>query len=241
MILREFVKTSVPAYKLPDILFKYDNIAVRFTDDTEIPEYDAISDARIAKGPVLAELANKKLDMKQFDQILQKYGWYVSKVEENAIHIVKLHGHDTETDTRSVMFLHFTEIPPTTIGRTGFRAKRAEGKGNNLDDRTRYPEQRIYLWKLQGLGKESGDINLDFAKKFRTLTEILGADDYGNYVYLVTVPSNVKIYYDEEYGKDIPARYITQNIPPSSVTFLSTVSKIKEKIADNIPILPAET
>ena len=240
MILREFVETSIPAYKLPHVLYRYDNFIVNFTDDTEISEYDSISDARLIKAPIMNELKAKGMTIKNLDSLLQKYGWYISMVEDEAIHIIKLHSYDNEEKTDGNLdglYLHFTYIQPTTITRTGLKAKQSESEDGSFQDKIRYPIQRVYLWKLDGMYKNTGDINLDFAKRFRFLTEILDANDYGNYVYLVKVPTNIKIHYDEEYGKDTPARYITQCVPPSCIAYLSSVSKIKEVIAENKPVL----
>lgn len=243
MILREFLETSVPANKLLDLVYNNDDIIINLPKGTELPEYDSIANFLILKKPLLDQLAEKGMKLKDFDNIIQKYGWYVSIVNTGTIHLLKMHSvdkgyYDLDDIKFDNVFLHFSPIKPSIITTQGIKAKNSES--DEFDDRIRYPDARVYLWKLRGMYKTSGDFNLDFVKRFRHLTEILDATDYGNYVYIIKLPKSIKLHYDEEYGRDTPARYITQNVSPSQVMFLATVSKIRDRIKAGEEIIDTE-
>ena len=243
MILREFLETSVPANKLLDLVYNNDDIIINLPKGTELPEYDSIANFLILKKPLLDQLAEKGMKLKDFDNIIQKYGWYVSIVNTGTIHLLKMHSvdkgyYDLDDIKFDNIFLHFSPIKPSIITTQGIKAKNSES--DEFDDRIRYPDARVYLWKLRGMYKTSGNFNLDFIKRFRHLTEILDATDYGNYVYIIKLPKSIKLHYDEEYGRDTPARYITQNVSPSQVMFLATVSKISDRIKAGEEIIDTE-
>lgn len=245
MILREFLETSVPANKLLDLVYNNDDIIINLPKGTELPEYDSIANFLILKKPLLDQLEEKGLTLKDFDNIIQKYGWYVSIVNTGTIHLLKMHSvdkgyYDLDDIDFDNIFLHFSPVKPSIITTQGIKAKSSESEDDEFDDRIRYPNARVYLWKLRGMYKSSGNFNLDFIKRFRQLTEILDATDYGNYVYIIKLPKTIQLHYDEEYGRDTPARYITQNVSPSQVMFLSTVSKIREKIKNGEEIIDTD-
>ena len=69
MILREFLETSVPANKLLDLVYNNDDIIINLPKGTELPEYDSIANFLILKKPLLEQLEEKGLKLKDFDEV----------------------------------------------------------------------------------------------------------------------------------------------------------------------------
>ena len=93
-----------------------------------------------------------------------------------------------------------------------------------------YPNKRVYLWKLEDICsiKKDDEDNLGktLARSLKTLFYQIDANHYGSYIYLAKLPGGVKTHFDNEYGEFLPARYITQNVPPSYLKFVGTIDKI---------------
>ena len=92
MNLNEFLENNIPGYKLLDVLYNNDDIIVDYydVDAEDLPKNNAPSDLILDKETVVKALEAKKIKMSEFDKILNKYGWYMSKVKDDYIHILKL-------------------------------------------------------------------------------------------------------------------------------------------------------
>lgn len=240
MNLNEFLENNIPGYKLLDVLYNNDDIIVDYydVDAEDLPKNNAPSDLILDKETVIKALEAKKIKMSEFDKILNKYGWYMSKVEDNYIHILKLNNmdngyYDDENKALNGLYLHITSVKPSIILNKGLKALASTDdeldKTNTMKRGIIYPNKRVYLWKLEDIcsaKKDSEDIGKILAKSIKTLFDEIDARHYGNYVYLVQLPGGLKTHFDNEYGEFLPARYITQNVPPSYLTFVGTVEQI---------------
>lgn len=240
MNLNEFLENNIPGYKLLDVLYNNDDIIVDYYDvDAEnLPKNNAPSDLILDKETVVKALEAKKIKMSEFDKILNKYGWYMSKVKNDYIHILKLNNmdngyYDDKDKALNGLYLHITSVKPSIILNKGLKALASTDdeldKTNTMKRGIIYPNKRVYLWKLEDIcsaKKGSEDIGKILAKSIKTLFDEIDARHYGNYVYLTQLPGGLKTHFDNEYGEFLPARYITQNIPPSYLTFVGTVEQI---------------
>lgn len=245
MKLNEFLENNIPAYKLLDVLFNNEDLIVDFydVDAEELPKNNSRSDLVLDKETVVKAITDKNMKMTEFDKILQKYGWYISKVKDDYMHILKLNNFDNgyyhKDDTAMHgLYLHISSVRPSIILSTGLKALASTDdeldKTNTMKRGIIYPNKRVYLWKLEDIcSVKSGDednIGKTLAKSLKTLFYQIDAEYYGSYVYLATLPGGVRTHFDNEYGESLPARYITQNIPPSFVKFVGTVTKISTLI-----------
>lgn len=240
MNLNEFLENNIPSYKLLDVLYNNDDIIVDYynVDAEELPKNNAPSDLILDKETVVKALEAKKIKISEFDKILNKYGWYMSKVKDDYIHILKLNNmdngyYDNEDKALNGLYLHITSVKPSIILNKGLKALASTDdeldKTNTMKRGIIYPNKRVYLWKLEDIcsaKKGSEDIGKILAKSIKTLFDEIDARHYGNYVYLAQLPGGLKTHFDNEYGEFLPARYITQNIPPSYLTFVGTVKQI---------------
>ena len=162
----------------------------------------------------------------------------MSKVKDDYIHILKLNNmdngyYDDENKALNGLYLHITSVKPSIILNQGLKALASTDdeldKTNTMKRGIVYPNKRVYLWKLEDIcsaKKGSKDIGKILAKSIKTLFDEIDARHYGNYVYLAQLPGGLKTHFDNEYGEFLPARYITQNVPPSYLTFVGTVEQI---------------
>ena len=244
MNLNEFLENNIPGYKLLDVLYNNDDIIVDYydVDAEDLPKNNAPSDLILDKETVVKALKSKNIKMSEFDKILNKYGWYMSKVKDDYIHILKLNNmdngyYDDENKALNGLYLHITSVKPSIILNQGLKALASTDdeldKTNTMKRGIIYPNKRVYLWKLEDIcsaKKGSEDIGKILAKSIKTLFDEIDARHYGNYVYLAQLPGGLKTHFDNEYGEFLPARYITQNVPPSFVKFVGTVTKISTLI-----------
>lgn len=244
MKLNEFLELAVPANKLQDILWKNDDFQIHYMDN--VPDGNYVNSVDINRDTVLDELKLHGMKMTEFDKLLQKYGWYISYIRHNTINLLKLntidHGYYDDDDSfYSGIYLHFTKAVPTKILKSGLIAKDSldpeMDKSGTVKRGIIYPDKRVYLWKMEDVSGnlERGDKNFDkrVVGAVRTLIRSLGADGYGPYIYMVRLPKGLKTHYDNEYGSTCPARYVTQNIPPSYVRYIGIVNRMQEIIDNN--------
>lgn len=244
MRLNEFLENSIPAYKLKDILYKNDGISIEYL--SELEHNYGISSFYLDKASLYEELKDKNIKISEFDDIIQKYGWYISFIRGNKVNLLKLNGYDNGYyDVAGAFFdglyLHISNTGPSIIGRSGLLAK--DSKDSGLDDTMEmkrgilYPDRRVYLWKLSDVSGNVSKSAYDFGKRamrsFRTILRALDAKTYGTYIYLVRLPNGLRTHYDQEYGPNNPARYVTQNIPPSYVKYIGTIDRIEEVIGSD--------
>ena len=244
MNLNEFLENNIPGYKLPDVLYNNDDIIIDFydTDVESLPKNNSISDLSLDKETVLNSIKTKNIKISEFDKILQKYGWYISKVNEDNIHILKLNNMDNGYYDRpdsivSGLYLHISSVKPTTILERGIKAKDSLDteldKTGNMSRKIIYPNKRVYVWKLEDICNvkpDNPDAGKILAKSIKTLLDTIMAKQYGNYVYAARLPAGLRTHIDNEYSELIPARYITQDIPPSYIKFTGTIDKISTLI-----------
>ena len=240
MNLNEFLENNIPGYKLLDVLYNNEDIIVDYydVDAEDLPKNNAPSDLILDKETVVKALKSKNIKMSEFDKILNKYGWYMSKVKDDYIHILKLNNmdkgyYDDENKALNGLYLHISPVKPSIILNQGLKALASTDdeldKTNTMKRGIIYPNKRVYLWKLEDIcsaKKGSEDIGKLLAKSIKTLFDDIHARHYGNYVYLAQLPGGLKTHFDNEYGEFLPARYITQNVPPSYLTFAGTVEQI---------------
>lgn len=240
MNLNEFLENNIPGYKLLDVLYNNEDIIVDYydVDAEDLPKNNSPSDLILDKETVVKALKSKNIKMSEFDKILNKYGWYMSKVKDDYIHILKLNNmdkgyYDDESKALNGLYLHISPVKPSIILNQGLKALASTDdeldKTNTMKRGIIYPNKRVYLWKLEDIcsaKKGSGDIGKLLAKSIKTLFDDIHARHYGNYVYLAQLPGGLKTHFDNEYGEFLPARYITQNVPPSYLTFVGTVEQI---------------
>lgn len=237
MKLDEFLENNIPAYKLLDVLYNNDDIIVELYDQdvSNLPKNNSISNILLDKQSLIQCLDEKNMEISEFDKILQKYGWYISKVRSDSINILKLNNTDNGQydDLDSVthgLYLHVSDIKPSIILEQGLKI--SKGASLNIDKTvdTVYPDKRLYVWKLEDICKikerDNDKIGKNLARGLVMLFKHIDAAYYGMYVYLVSLPENVKTHYDNEYGEFMPARYITQNVPPSYIRYMGTVDKL---------------
>lgn len=240
MNLNEFLENNIPGYKLLDVLYNNDDIIVDYydVDAEDLPKNNAPSDLILDKETVVKALEAKKIKMSEFDKILNKYGWYMSKVKDDYIHILKLNNmdngyYDDEDKALNGLYLHITSVKPSIILNQGLKALASTDdeldKSNTMKRGIIYPNKRVYLWKLEdicSIKKNDENIGKALARSLRTLFDDINARHYGNYVYIAHLPAGVRIHFDNEYGEFQPARYVTQNVPPSYLKFAGTVEQI---------------
>ena len=240
MNLNEFLENNIPGYKLLDVLYNNDDIIVDYYDINaeDLPKNNAPSNLILDKETVVKAIEAKNIKMSEFDKILNKYGWYISRVKDDFIRILKLNNmdngyYDDENKALNGLYLHITSVKPTIILNKGLKALASTDdeldKTNTMKRGIIYPNKRVYLWKLEDIcsvKKDSDDIGKTLAKSIKMLFNEIDARRYGNYVYIAQLPANLKTHFDNEYGEFLPARYITQSIPPSYLKFAGTVEQI---------------
>lgn len=241
MKLNEFLELAVPANKLQDVLWKNDDFQIHYNQS--VPSGNGINSVDINRNTVLDELELHNMKMTDFDKLLQKYGWYISYINSHSINLLKLNTidreyYDDEDSFYHGIYLHFTKVVPTKILKSGLIAKDSLDPEMDISGTVKrgivYPDKRVYLWKMEdisgNLERDDKDFDTRVIKAIRTLINSIGADGYGQYIYLVRLPNGLKTHYDNEYGTTCPARYVTQNVPPSYLKYIGTVSRMKEII-----------
>lgn len=238
MRLHEFLEYCVPAYKLKDVLYKNDDLVLNYY--TEPAHNNSVSAVQFDKQTVIETLSRNYIKFLDFDNLLHKYGWYISYVNDNIVNVVKLNNYDygnydKESSFFNNLYFHISNVLPTKILSNGLIAKKSDISDSKNE--ISYPDKRVYLWKLEDI---SGNLSLDdknfesrLLKTFSILLNGLNIEEYGNYVYLVKLSNSIKTHYDQEYGPENPARYVTQNIPPSAIKYVGTISKLSSIISNN--------
>ena len=240
MNLNEFLENNIPGYKLLDVLYNNDDLIVDYydVDAEDLPKNNSPSDLILDKETVVKAIEAKKMKMSEFDKILNKYGWYMSKVKDDYIHILKLNNmdngyYDDEDKVIHGLYLHISPVKPSIILNQGLKALASTDdeldKSNTMKRGIIYPNKRVYLWKLEdicSIKKNDENIGKALGRSLRTLFDDINARHYGNYVYIAHLPAGVRTHFDNEYGEFQPARYIIQNVPPSYLKFAGTVEQI---------------
>lgn len=243
MRLNEFLEQCIPGYKLRDVLYNNDGFLINYLSE---PEHNyGVASIFIDHNSLMEELEEHGMKMTGFDKMIQKYGWYVSFVRGNKVSLLKLNGYDEGFyDVAGAYFnnlyLHISNIGPSKIKSSGLIAKNSlDSELDNSGTMKRgiiYPNKRVYLWKLEdasgNLMKSSKNFEDRVISTFRTLLRGLDVSGYGMYVYLVRLPEGLKTHFDQEYGAENPARYVTQNIPPSYIRYIGTVTRLEEIVLD---------
>jgi hypothetical protein len=244
MKLYEFLELAIPASKLATVLSKNEGINIEYTQDVEDGSH--VVTFNIDRDTLLDELESHNIKMTEFDKILQKYGWYISHIRGNNVNLLKLntidHGYyDIDDSFYKGIYLHLTKAVPTKILKTGLKAKDSLDPEMDISGTVKrgiiYPDKRVYLWKMEDVSGNLKSTDKNFDKRvigaFRTLFNGLGVSGYGQYIYMVRLPKGLKTHIDNEYGADCPARYITQDVPPSYIKYIGTVNRIQEIIDTN--------
>lgn len=239
MRLNEFLEQCIPAYKLRDVLYNNDEFLINYLSE---PEHSyGVASFYIDRDSLLEELKNHGMKMTGFDKMIQKYGWYISFIRGNKVSLLKLNGYDegfydVAGAHFSNLYLHISNAGPSKIKSNGLIAKDSLDPEIDISGTMKrgilYPNKRVYLWKLEDISgnftKSAKNFEDRVIATFRSLLRGLNASGYGMYVYLVRLPEGLKTHYDQEYGPENPARYVTQNVPPSYIKYIGTVTRLEE-------------
>lgn len=239
MRLNEFLEQCIPGYKLRDVLYNNDDFLINYLSE---PEHNyGVASIFIDRDSLMEELEEHGMKMSGFDKMIQKYGWYISFIRGNKVSLLKLNGYDegfydVAGAYFSNLYLHITKAGPSKIKSTGLIAKDSLDPEIDISGTMKrgilYPNKRVYLWKLEDISgnlmKSSKNFESRLIGTFRSLFRGLNASGYGMYMYLIRLPQGLKTHFDQEYGPENPARYVTQNIPPSNIKYIGTVTRIEE-------------
>lgn len=244
MRLNEFLEQHLPPYMLIKYIKKLYNI------ELVTNEYDlgwSTYSFKISRANLLTDLKIQNISIKNFEAIISKYGWYISNISGNNITLNVENNIDNKfyrINDNAIFknyYLHITASKPSLITNHGLIAKNSTDpnveKNLTMQRDILYPNNRVYLWDLEEITGYAALNDKNFDKKilsgFNSILNGLHAKTYGNYAYLIELPSSIKLHYDNEYGTDNPARYITQNIPPSYIKYIGTISRISSILKDN--------
>lgn len=248
MRLTEFLEQHLPAFKFIEQIDKQYDILITPYDDEYVKSWFTHSFSA-GRNDLYDQLQAKGISVKEFEEIIRKFGWYISYVNTagDRINFTVENNLDNqfEPDLDDAIFknlyLHISNIQPSRIREQGLIAKDSTDRMFHVNmTMTRgilYPNRRVYLWNLAAATSylkpwtSGGDKRMISA--FNTIFNGIDAKNYGRYVYLIRLPSTVKTHFDNEYGTDNPARYITQNIPPSYIKYIGTTERMLTVIKDN--------
>ena len=243
MRLNEFLEQHLPPYMLINQLDKQYDILLTPIDNNDLSW--SIYSFDISRSDLLDQLNYNKISIKKFEEIIEKFGWYISYIRGDRLNLTVENNLDNKylSDKDSVFhgkYLHVTNAKPSLILNKGLIAKDSTDpnveKNLTMQRNIIYPNKRIYLWDLE---ESTGNITLNNPRLDKSIMSAMSmilnglhASTYGAYVYLITLPESIRLNYDNEYGTDNPARYITQNIPPSYIKYLGSTDRILECISD---------
>ena len=222
MLLTEFMLNSLSADKMSDIIFDRFNVNVY--------EYKADDMSLMLD---TSDLMHFNMTPKELDAFLHKFGWYVSGYNEKKIFIRQGRIVNTQQKTAYAnLYLRGCAIGPLVCKRKGLRAQKTSDLTDDPEDfkiGPVYNDKRNYIWDISAA---ANDINL-----LAHYVEL--AREYGKYVYLVKLDSNV--YKDPEYEYiDEPACFIDRTILPQEIlacvsddTYLNLAIKL-DKIIKNL-------
>lgn len=246
MRLREFLEQHLPPFMLIDQLHKQYNIKITPLPNNEISSW-SIHSFDISRAGLKKELEQQKISVPEFENIIKRYGWYISYIREDRLNLTVENNFDNDyySTTKNAIFknkyLHITNVQPSRINDKGLIAKDSTDhnvqKNLTMQRDILYPNRRVYLWDLEEASGSVTPYTSQSMKKvmraFSSIIEGLHAKSYGSYAYLITLPDSIRLHYDNEYGVDNPARYITQNIPPSYIRYIGTVDRLCDIIENN--------
>lgn len=244
MRLNEFLEQHLPPYMLIKHLDKLYEISLTPIDNEQLGWN--IYSFNISRSDLKNQLEYHNISIKEFEEILQKYGWYISCIHGDVLNLTVENNIDNKYYKTSPdalfknKYLHITNAKPSHISNKGLIAKNSTDpnveKDLTMNRSILYPNKRIYLWDLEdasgSISKYGGDIQQKIFRTIRTILYGLHASSYGSYAYIITLPDTIKLHYDNEYGTDYAAHYITQNIPPSYIKYIGTTDRLEEIISN---------
>ena len=181
MRLHEFLEYCVPAYKLKDVLYKNDDLILDYY--TEPAHNNSVSAVQFDKQTVIETLSRNYIKFLDFDNLLHKYGWYISYVNDNIVNVVKLNNYDygnydKESSFFNNLYFHISNILPSKILSNGLIAKKSDmtDSKNGIS----YPDKRVYLWKLEDIGENYTDA-LNDIKKHRINNDLVNGEEANKY------------------------------------------------------------
>lgn len=244
MRLNEFLDQHLPPYMLINQLDKQYDIIITPYDDSGL-SWNILS-FDISRDDLKAQLDNKKISTKEFQEIIKKFGWYISYIRGDRLNLTVENNLDNNyySNDNSIfknLYLHVSNAKPSMINSKGLIAKDSTDPNVEKDLTMQrgiiYPNKRVYLWNLEDASGNLSAMNKNFDRRllstFSIILNGLHASSYGAYIYLIELPTTIKLHYDNEYGTDNPARYITQNIPPSYIKYIGTTNRLLDIISDN--------
>lgn len=216
------------------------------------PAFDPAKDIKKNQGgrKILITLKSDYLDgtkmgPKDFTDYLQKYGWNLVGYTKNNLVIapLRLEGEYKTPKKQSKLYqevlektkgwyLRFSNIPPEHIKKYGFRTTKDRNIESNDQEKSGqrwFNQERVYVFSLEnsvktlGNAKEMGDI-------FDQIHDMIDAGQgYGDYAYLIKLPSTIPFRIDPEYDSDKrqhnSAGFVNTSIPPQYIKLCVNYSR----------------
>lgn len=244
MRLNEFLEQHLPPQMLIDQIDSQYKIMLTPIEDAELTW--GIHSFDISRSDLLEQLKLRKISIPRFEEIIKKFGWYISYIRGDRLNLTVENNLDNDyysTNSNAIFknkYLHVSNATPSMINSKGILAKYSTDpnvqKDLTMNRGIIYPNKRVYLWDLEEasgyLVKNDKRFDSRLLSTFSVILKGLHASSYGRYAYIATLPESIKLHYDNEYDVDNPARYIIQNIPPSYVTYIGTSERLLNTIDD---------
>ena len=216
------------------------------------PSFDPAKDIKKNQGSrkILITLKSGYLDgtemgPKDFTDYLQKYGWNLVGYTKNSLVIapLRLEGEYKTPKKQSKLYrevlektkgwyLRFSNIPPEHIKKYGFRTTKDRNIESNDQEKSGqrwFNQERVYVFSLENSIKTLGNAK-EIGKIFEQLHDLIdNGQEYGDYAYLIKLPSTIPFRIDPEYDSDKSqhnsAGFVNTSIPPQYVKLCVNYSR----------------
>ena len=190
-------------------------------------------------------LDGTKMGPKDFTDYLQKYGWNLVGYTKNSLVIapLRLEGEYKTPKKQSKLYrevlektkgwyLRFSNVPPEHIKKYGFRTTKDRNIESNDQEKSGqrwFNQERVYVFSLENSIKTLGNAK-EMGKIFEQLHDLIdNGQEYGDYAYLIKLPSTIPFRIDPEYDADKDqhnaAGFVNTSIPPQYVKLCVNYSR----------------
>lgn len=190
-------------------------------------------------------LDGTKMGPKDFSDYLQKYGWNLVGYTKNSLVIapLRMEGEYKTPKKQSKLYrevlektkgwyLRFSNVPPEHIKKYGFRTTKDRNIETNDQEKSGqrwFNQERVYVFSLENSIKTLGNAK-EMGKIFEQLHELIrGGQSYGDYAYLIKLPSTIPFRIDPEYDADKmlhnSAGFVDTSIPPQYIKLCVNYSR----------------
>lgn len=239
-LIVEFIEKSLSRDQLLRILSKLN------------PSFDPAKDLKKNQGgrKILITIGSDYLDgtnmgPKDFTEYLQKYGWnLVGYTKKNlVIAPLRIEGEYKTPKKQSKLYLEvlektkgwylrFSDVPPEHVKKYGFRSTKDRNIESNDQKKSGdrwFNQERVYVFSLENSVKTLGNAK-DMSDIFEQLHDLIdGGQSYGDYAYLIKLPSTIPFRIDPEYDSDKrrhnAAGFVNTSIPPQYVKLCVNYSR----------------